>query len=291
MRRFANLTNPVHARRCSRILFELRDLSCPVVISFATCWPARGQHSSARQTNLPSRKCQAGSLGDGRGFGRNKSPCYILLVAPTESRIGSSHQLGTGVRRLYVRNPLLTRRAETNLGAFLWVLHPDSAARTLCHPDSSGRIDFCFALHRFASNEFHTTLTNQGTDTFLSIFQRISFVVGLNGTQAPLLDCRDGFTNLNEFKVRVCFQDSVYVGLTPCVIAFCHGLSNNKPNNATTLRCSLRGQFCSLFGRTKTPERMSASQLVRVFPRRCVATTLVHGHTNESSRSSARCPR
>src|SRR5258708_14635526 len=37
-RRFANLTNPVLAHRCSRVLLELRALSCSGMVSFATLW-------------------------------------------------------------------------------------------------------------------------------------------------------------------------------------------------------------------------------------------------------------
>lgn len=38
-RRFANLTNPVLAHRCSRVLLELRALSCSGMVPFATLWP------------------------------------------------------------------------------------------------------------------------------------------------------------------------------------------------------------------------------------------------------------
>ena len=43
-RRFANLTNPVLAHRCSRVLLELRALSCSGMVPFATLWVVFGQH-------------------------------------------------------------------------------------------------------------------------------------------------------------------------------------------------------------------------------------------------------
>jgi len=42
-RRFANLTNPVLAHRCSRVLLELRALSCSGMVPFATLWPVFGR--------------------------------------------------------------------------------------------------------------------------------------------------------------------------------------------------------------------------------------------------------
>src|SRR6185295_7555446 len=42
-RRFANLTNPVLAHRCSRLLLELRAPSCSGMAPFAILWPVFGQ--------------------------------------------------------------------------------------------------------------------------------------------------------------------------------------------------------------------------------------------------------
>jgi hypothetical protein len=48
MRRFANFTNPVPARCCSRVLLELEVLSCSRFTSFAAFWPAIGQHQISK---------------------------------------------------------------------------------------------------------------------------------------------------------------------------------------------------------------------------------------------------
>jgi hypothetical protein len=41
--RFPNLTNPVLARRCSRVLLELQAPSCTGMTLFAALWPVIGQ--------------------------------------------------------------------------------------------------------------------------------------------------------------------------------------------------------------------------------------------------------
>jgi len=43
---FANFTNPVLARCCSRVLLELQALSCAGMTLFAVLWPAFGQQNS-----------------------------------------------------------------------------------------------------------------------------------------------------------------------------------------------------------------------------------------------------
>jgi hypothetical protein len=47
MRRFANFTNPVLARCCSRVLLELHALICTELTPIAVLWPAIGQQDYA----------------------------------------------------------------------------------------------------------------------------------------------------------------------------------------------------------------------------------------------------
>jgi hypothetical protein len=51
-RRFANLTNPVLAHCCSRVLLELQALSCAGMTLFAVLWLAIGQQNSSDRVSF-----------------------------------------------------------------------------------------------------------------------------------------------------------------------------------------------------------------------------------------------